>query len=105
MAENKPVYMLNALWFKPDGGREKYIEYMQAAAPLTAKYGSKLVPTALIPGTPIYGDFDADLVFFVEWSSMAVFQQFAQDPEYQKIAHLRTEAISKSILVPCQAMF
>lgn len=104
MSEQK-VYMLNALWFKPDGGAEKYLEYMQAASPLVAKYGAKAIPSPLKPQQPIIGEFDADLVFFVEWSSIEVFQQFASDPDYQKIRHLREEALTKSLLVPCQALF
>lgn len=32
MADEK-VYMLNALWFKKDGGAEKYAEYAAAAGP------------------------------------------------------------------------
>jgi uncharacterized protein (DUF1330 family) len=104
MSEQK-VYMFNALWFKPDGGAEKYMEYIQAASPLAEKYGAKSVPAPLKPGPPIIGEFDADLVFFIEWSSVEVFQQFFSDPDYQKIRHLREEAITKSLLVPCQALF
>lgn len=97
------VYMFNALWFKPDGGAEKYREYMQAVSPLLAKYGAKPVPNPLKPRQAIIGEFDADLVFFVEWSSIEVFQQMVHDPHYKKISHLREEAITKSLLVPCTA--
>lgn len=96
------VYMFNALWFKPDGGAEKYREYMLAASPIVAKYGAKVVQEPLAPGQAIIGEFDADLIFFVEWESMQVFQQMVGDPEYQKISHLREEALTKSLLVPCQ---
>lgn len=105
MSEDTVVYMFNALWFKPDGGAEKYSEYMRATVPLTKKYGFSVVPAPLIPGKAIIGDFDADMVFFVKYDSMDVFNQLINDPEYQKIRHLREEAITKSLLIPCKSMW
>ena len=100
MNDDEPFAMLNALWFKPEGGAERYREYMQAAGPLVAKFGGK-PRRGYTPGQALIGEFDADLVFFVEWPSFAVFQQFVSVPEYQKIQHLREEAITKSLLIRC----
>lgn len=100
---DSPFFMFNALWFKPDGGAETYQRYLEAARPLLKKYGAKLVLRAQ-PKAPIIGDFDADLLFFIEWPSRAVLQAFAADPAYRAIAHLREDALTKSYLVPCQPL-
>ena len=100
--EKGPIYMLNVLWFKPDGGRGRYMEYIAAAGPLVAKHGGRPLP-GYVPRTAVIGDFDADLVFFVEWPSWRVFTEFAGSAEYSTIAHLREDAITKSLLIRCDA--
>ena len=102
-SEDERFYMLNALWFKPDGGQEKYMEYMAVAGPFVAKYGGKS-DAAYIPEASIIGTFDADLVFFVEWPNDTVFAEFLQDPGYQAVSHLREEAIRDSILIRCRKL-
>ncbi|MBW2696941.1 MAG: hypothetical protein JRE70_10750 [Deltaproteobacteria bacterium] len=42
MAE-EGVYMLNALWFKKDGGAGKYAEYVAAAAPFVEALGGQML--------------------------------------------------------------
>ena len=100
---DETFFMLNALWFKEDGGAEKYREYLKAAGPIVAKYGGKGLD-AYHPSESIIGTFDADLVFFVRWPSWAVFEKFVADAEYVKIRHLREEAITKSLLIRCEAV-
>ncbi len=92
--------MFNALWFKPEGGAEKYQEYLIAAGPIVAKHGGQ-GDRAYAPTAALIGEFDADLIFIVEWPSFEVFQQFVSDPEYAKVQHLREEAITKSLLIRC----
>jgi len=54
--------MLNALWFKPEGGAEKYRKYLEVAGPITQKYQAKhSARMALFES--LLGEFDADLVF------------------------------------------
>ncbi len=96
-----PVYMLNVLWMKPDGGGAKYREYLRAAAPILKRYAGKMLDS-LVPEQAIIGSFDADLVFTVQWPSWSVFEQFVTDPEYEAIRHLREEAIRDSLLVRCR---
>lgn len=95
------VYMLNVLWFKEDGGAEKYAEYIEATAPFAAKHGGKTT-SAYIPEVAIIGEFDADLFFVVEWPNNEAFLGLVQDPDYQKISHLREEAIRDSLLIRCK---
>jgi len=95
--------MLNVLWFKEDGGEAKYMEYIAAATPFVTKHGGKAGDAYQVDSAMI-GDFDADLVFFVEWPNQAAFMGLIQDPGYQKISHLREEAITDSLLVRCTKM-
>ena len=98
---SEKVYMLNALWFKPDGGAEKYREYMAAVAPFVLKYGGQKLD-AYTPVQAIIGDFDADLVFFVAWPDWESFTAFVTDPDFQNEAQpLRDAAIEKSLLIRC----
>ena len=94
-----PFLMLNALWFKPEGAA-LYQGYLQAAAPIVRRYGAR-AQTICEPQSPLLGDFDADLVFFVEWPSVDAFRGMLGDDDYRAIMHLREDAIVKSLLVPC----
>ena len=100
-SDDQRFFMLNVLWFKPDGGAEKYDEYLRAAGPFVAKHGGKS-ERAYVPEANIIGKFDADLVFFVEWPNQKAFLEFIQDPGYQAVSHLREEAIRDSLLIRCK---
>lgn len=98
---SEKVYMLNALWYQPDGGEAKYREYMAAVAPFVVKYGGRKLD-GYKPVQSMIGDFDADLVFFVEWPDWDAFMNFVSDPEFlEKAQPLREAAISKSLLIRC----
>jgi len=99
--DNERFFMLNVLWFKPEGGAEKYNEYLRAAGPSVARHGGKS-DGAYVPEANLIGEFDADLVFFVEWPNQKAFANFIQDPGYQAISHLREEAIRDSLLIRCK---
>ena len=99
MAEK--VYMLNVLWFKEDGGAEKYAEYATAAAPFVAELGGKLVDS-YTPEGALIGEWDPDLFFVVEWPDWETFLKLPQNPEYLKVAHLREEALRDSLLIRCK---
>ena len=100
-AKDEAFYMLNALWFKEDGGAEKYAEYMAAAGPFVAKHGGK-GGDAYIPVAAMIGKIDPDLFFIVEWPNDKAFTTFLADPGYQAVSHLRGEAIEDSILIRCK---
>jgi len=101
--EDGPIYMLNALWFKPDGGEQAYRKYLRAAQGVSAKYGGKKLE-AFVPDFEMIGKFDADLLFFVQWPSWEVFQNFINDEEFLAVRHLREEAIDKSLLIRCRKL-
>ncbi len=81
-AADESFFMFNALWFKQDGGAAKYGEYLQAAGSFVAKYGGKS-DASYAPAQALIGEFDADLVFLVEWPNFAAFTSLIQDPGYQ----------------------
>ena len=104
MKKEKPILMFNALWFKPEGGWEQYKMYMEKVRPLLEKHGGR-VKDGGIPTKSVIGEFDADLIFLVEYPSWRAFIQFTQDPEYTGIRPYREEAIVNSLLIRCDKLF
>ncbi len=98
-SEDSPVVMLNLLAFKPDGGRERYQEYGAAVAPILQGVGGRLVFLGQ-PAPPLLGDASWDLVALVEYPTRQAFLDMTSSPEYQAIAHLRTEALTRGELHP-----
>ncbi len=98
---DEPVYMLNALWFKAQGGKEKYQEYAAAAEPFLAEAGAK-VCEKYTPDKQLIGEWNPDVFFVVRYPSKAAFAKMANSPEYEKILRLREEALEKSLLIRCK---
>lgn len=98
-SDEGPVTMLNLLSFNLEGGRERYAEYGEAVLPLLEKAGGRLVfQGAAAP--VVLGEDSWDLVLLVEYPTRGAFLEMVQSPEYQAIAHLRTEALAKGELHP-----
>ena len=93
-----PVVMLNLLRFAP-GGRARYAEYLRATAPFLAKVGGELVyagdgATALVAEAGQAWD----AVLLVRYPSRAAFAAMVADPDYQRVTHLRSEALAEAVL-------
>jgi len=101
-----PVVMLNLLRFA-EGGRASYERYAEAIVPFLEEVGATLLylgdcSTALV--APESHDWDA--VLLVRYPSRRAFSEMVANPQYQRITHLRTEALSHAVLqatVPWQA--
>ncbi len=93
--------MFNALWFRPDGGAERYGEYGAAVLPILADVGAELLYPFLRVERALEGGLDPDLVGFVRYPSWDAFNAMWQSDAYQAIGHLREEAITKAILTQC----
>ncbi len=91
--------MLNLLAFEPDGGRDRYMEYGVAVAPLLEKAGGRIV-FAGEPATVLLGDESWDMVALVEYPTRQAFLDMIGSPEYGEVAHLRTEALTRGELHP-----
>ncbi|MBS1870448.1 MAG: DUF1330 domain-containing protein [Actinobacteria bacterium] len=98
-----PVTMLNLLAFAPDGGRERYEQYGAAVAPLLERVGGRVV-YAGDAAPALLGAERWDLVALVEYPSRQAFLEMVGSPEYEAIAHLRTEALAKGELHPLDTL-
>ena len=101
MADGR-VFVRNALWFRDDGGAEKYRAYANAAAPSVSELGARM-HAGYRPDLALIGDWKPDLLFFMDWPSLEAFQRLPSHPEYQKIAPMREEALERSLLIRCRA--
>ena len=98
-----PVVMLNLLAMKPEGGFARYMEYGEAVAPLLEKAGGRVLFSGAGGAALIGSEQEWDLVALVEYPDRAAFLGMIGSPEYQAIAHLRTEALTASELRPLDA--
>jgi uncharacterized protein (DUF1330 family) len=97
----EPIYMLNALWFKKDGGLQKYLEYIEAVRPLLEKIGAEF-NESYYPEEGIIGEWDPDVFFLVKYPIKTAFESMVNSSAYKEIMHLREEAIEKSLLIRCK---
>jgi len=104
MNDDQPFLMFNALWFKPEGGSKSYQKYMALAGPILRRFGGRVV-TGGKPRQAVIGEFDADLVFFVEYPNWRAFSEMIADEEYCRVLPYREEAIVKSLLIRCEKTF
>jgi uncharacterized protein (DUF1330 family) len=93
--------MLNALWFKPNGGAERYAEYGAAVLPILEAVGADLLFPFLPVERALEGGLDADVVGFVRYPSRESFEAMFRGEAYQKISHLRETALEKAVLTRC----
>ena len=100
---DESIYMLNVLWFKKDGGAQKYAEYAAAAQPFVAELGGSMLD-GFAPDLALIGEWDPDLFFIVKWPSWDAFTKLPASEGYQKIAHLREEALDNSLLIRCNRL-
>ncbi len=98
-----PVTMLNLLAFDGAAGRARYEEYSVAVAPLLERVGGRIV-YAGEAAPPLLGEGRWDAVALVEYPTRQAFLDMVSSPEYQAIAHLRTEALSKGELHPLDTL-
>lgn len=91
-----PVVMLNLLRFNPEGGRETYTKYGQAAAPFLSKSGAQVRYRADVAATVIGGDETWDEVILVEYPSIQAFFEMTSHPDYP--GNIRSDALLDSRL-------
>lgn len=99
---SEAIFMMNALWFKKEGGQEKYKEYGAAIAPLLQAAGAE-VKESYSTEESLIGEWNPDTFFVVRYPNKAAFESMVSSPEYAKIKHLREEALENSLLVRCKS--
>jgi uncharacterized protein (DUF1330 family) len=100
-ADDGPFVMLNLLRFRPDGGRQRYLEYAQATAAVLPRFGGEVVYAG--DGDLALAAEDGqtwDAVLCVRYPSRRAFCEMVADPEYQQLVRLRTEALAEAVLQP-----
>lgn len=103
MASKQPVYMLNALWFRPEGGAELYQTYLAEAQRVIRELGiGARMLEAYVPEEMLIGDWDPDLLFVVEYPDRDAFERLVTSEQYQPVRALRERAIEKSLLIRCR---
>ncbi len=97
---DEPVVMLNLLRYA-DGGRERYAEYLRAAAPAAQAHGAELLyyGETRAPLVAEEGE-DWDAVLLMRYPSRRSFLEMVSDPAYQEHTHLRSEALAAAVLQP-----
>lgn len=103
--DGEPVVMLNLLRFRPDGGRERYLEYLTMAGPLVSRYGAEILyagdgatPLAAEPGQAW------DAVALVRYPTRRSFADMVADPDYQSADPVRMSALAEAVLQPVRSL-
>jgi uncharacterized protein (DUF1330 family) len=102
--EGGPIVMLNLLRYEDGiGARDSYIEYARRIQPFLERYGAEVVyvgdcSTSLVAPQ----EWDWDAILLVRYPSRRAFSEMVADPEYQRITHLRSEALSEAVLQATQ---
>lgn len=99
--DDEPVVMLTLLSFAPDGGRERYLEYLGMAKPILARFGAKVLFGG--NGLPVLTTGDAegwDAVVLVQYPPRSTFMAMVQDPEYQAAFKVGQSALADIVLQP-----
>ena len=99
--DDSAVVMLNLLRFAPDGGREKYLGYLQMAKPILARFGAQILFGG--DALPVLTTGQAqqwDAVVLVRYPRRSAFKNMVADPEYQIAFQIGKAAIADIVLQP-----
>lgn len=103
--DDSPVVMLNLIRFEPDGGRERYLEYLGMAKPILARFGARILFGG--DGLPVLTEGQAqgwDAVVLVRYPHRSAFKAMVADPEYQVAFKVGVSAIAEITLQPLKAI-
>ena len=103
--DDSAVVMLNLLRFARHGGRERYLEYLQMAEPILARFGAKILFAG--DGLPVLttGTADGwDAVVLVQYPRRSAFKAMVNDPEYQVAFQVGQAAIADIVLQPLKRL-
>ncbi len=109
--KDTPLTMLNIIKFKSktetgnETGKEAYARYFKNAQKFVKQSGAKLIWKGVV-ATTVIGDTknEPDMIFLVEYPSVAHFMKMVSNPDYQKISNDRTIALEYGGLIACQAL-
>jgi len=94
-----PVVMLNLLRFRPDGGKERYDDYLAHFRAASHRHGAEVVYWGEGATVLVAEDGQAwDAVLVVRYPGRQAFSDMVRDPAYSAGAHLRSEALVEAVL-------
>ncbi|WP_404336945.1 DUF1330 domain-containing protein [Sphingomonas sp. MMS12-HWE2-04] len=99
--DDTPVVMLNLIRFQPDGGRDRYLEYLGIAKPILARFGASILFGG--DGLAVLTEGQAegyDAVVLVQYPTRSAFREMVASPEYQIAFKVGVSAIADIMLQP-----
>lgn len=93
-----PIYMVNLLKFKPDGGEDLYKKYGETCAAIFERIGLKLMLRTKSAPLTVIGGEKWDEVLIARYPSISAFIEMNRDKEYQENVRYRHEALIDSRL-------
>ncbi|MBB3950726.1 DUF1330 domain-containing protein [Aureimonas jatrophae] len=99
--DDAPIVMLNLIRFQPDGGRERYREYLRMATPILARFGARILFGGDgLPTLTLGSGKDWDAVVLVRYPDRSAFGRMVADPDYQVAFQVGASAIADIHLQP-----
>lgn len=98
---DEPFVMINLLKFHPDGGRERYLQYIRETGPHLQQVGGAVRYFGTMP-VNIIGDCERpwwDAILVVEYPTPQAFTDMVTDPGYQDVQQHRAAALEKGDLI------
>lgn len=99
--DDSTIVMLNLIRFIPDGGRERYRDYLRLASPILHRFGAEILYSG--DGLPVLTTGEAvawDAVTVVRYPNRSAFRDMVADPEYQSVFQVGAGAIDDIVLQP-----
>ena len=104
-AEDAPVVMLNLIHFAADGGRDRYLKYLNLAEPILQRFGARILYSGNGLAVLSAGDTAGwDAVVLVQYPSRSAFQNMIADPDYQVAFKVGVSAIKDIVLQPLEPL-
>lgn len=95
--------MMNALWFRPDNGKDRYYrDYGAAVLPLLEEAGAEIVMPFLEVEDALEGGFDPDVVGIVRYPSVEAFERMWRSDAYRPAAAHARGALDRRVLTRCR---
>ena len=94
--DGRPVVLFQLLRFA-QGGREKYLQYANAAQPILVRLGAQVL-YAGEPGTPLVGEA-WDAIVIARYPTRSTYVEMQADADYVKIVPLRRAALREVLMV------
>jgi uncharacterized protein (DUF1330 family) len=100
-----PVVMVNLLKFKQPGGRERYLQYGEEAAPHLERVGATIRYGGTAPAV-VLGEGERpwwDAILIVEYPTPAAFIDMVTSEAYAKVHEHRAAALDRGDLIATSA--